>query len=104
MIKTSIDLVRLKFGSLRKQNIINLTSYELDNKENFALSLVQNFSVPPKKVNREELYLGFAKLFKQVTTQKPRNLNEAISFKANITALGHNHCKITPDENSLTRE
>ena len=97
-------MVRLKFGSLRKQNIINLTSYELDNKENFALSLVQNFSVPPKKINREELYLGFEKLFEQVTTQKPRNLNEAISFKANITVVGHNYCKMTADENLLAPE
>ena len=43
-------LVRLKFGSLSKQNIINLSSYALDDKEEFALSFGQNFSVPPKKV------------------------------------------------------
>ena len=99
-------LVRLKFGSLRKQNIVNLSSYKLDDKEEFALSFGQNFSVPPKKVNREEVYLGFEKYFKQVISHKPRNLNVAADFKANITALAHNYCKIIPNDNSLinTRE
>ena len=99
-------LVGLKFGSLSKQKIINLSSYALDDKKKFALSFGQKCSMSPKKVDGEEVYLGFEKFFKQVTTRKPRNLNEATSFKANITALAHNYCKITPNENSMvnTRE
>ena len=60
--KTINRLVKLKFGSLRKQNIINLSSYSLDDKENFGLSFGQNFSVPPKKVNKKSHILGFEKI------------------------------------------
>ena len=58
--KSTNRLVGLKFGSLSKQNVINLSSYALDDKEKFVLSFEQNFSVPPKKVNREEVMYIFS--------------------------------------------
>ena len=76
-------LIEMKFGNLIKQNVQNLSSYQLDEKELNCLSYGMNFSLPIKKVDRVATYLGFEKYLNQLSKLKPISKEEEVRFKAN---------------------
>ena len=94
-------LVTSKFGTLTKGNVHNLSSKKLSEQESFALSLGLNFSLPCSKIDKEDIFLGFESFYKQSNKLKPRSVSEEKTFKANLSAMAYNYCKLKPEPNNL---
>ena len=92
-------LVESKFGSIAKQNVINLSSYKLDENELYALSFGFNFALP-RKIEKDITYLGFENFIKQSIQHKPISEEAESCFKANIVAEAHNFCEMKTKHNS----
>ena len=95
------NLINLKFGTLAKYNVLNLSNRKLTEQEKFALSLGINFSLPPTHVDKETVFLGFESFYKQLCKLKPRSNADETSTKVNLTSLAYNYCKLKPEENKL---
>ena len=78
-------LVELKFGSIAKQNVINLYSYKPDEKELYALSFGFNFALP-QKIDKDITYLEFENFLKQTMQHKPISKEAESCFKAKLVA------------------
>ena len=94
-------LVTSKFGTLTKGSVHNLSSKKLSEQESFALSLGLNFSLPCSKIDKEDIFLGFESFYKQSNKLKPRSDSEEKTFKANLSAMAYNYCKLKPEQNNL---
>ena len=94
-------LVTSKFGTLTKGSVHNLSSKKLSEQESFALSLGLNFSLPCSKIDKEDIFLGFESFYKQSNKLKPRSVSEEKTFKANLSAMAYNYCKLKPEPNNL---
>ena len=92
-------LVELKFGSIAKQNVINLYSYKPDEKELYALSFGFNFALP-QKIDKDITYLGFENFLKQTMQHKPISKEAESFFKANLVAEAHAFCEMKINHNS----
>ena len=64
-------LIASKYGKLAKCSVFNLSQRELSEEESFALSLGLNFSLPTKQLDKESVFLGFEKFYKQLSKLKP---------------------------------
>ena len=69
--------------------------------ECFALSLGINFSLPPKHVDKELIFLGFESFYKQLCLLKPRSADKETATKVNLSSLAYNYSKSKPDKSSL---
>ena len=99
--KNTVNLKKLiesKFGSIAKQNVINL-NYKLEKKELYALSFGFNFALP-RKIEKDITYLGFENFIKQTIQHKPISKEAESCFKANIVAEAHNFCEMKTSHNS----
>ena len=84
-------MIASKYGKLAKCSVFNLSKRELSKEESFAfLSLGLNFSLPTKQPDKESVFLGFEKFYKQLSKLKPISHSEEIATKVNLTALAHN--------------
>ena len=94
-------LVSSKYGTLAKCSVINLSKRELSEQESFALSLGLNFSLPSKQIDKESVFLGFEKLYKQLSKLKPRSDSEEVAAKVNLASIAYNYCKLKSDESEV---
>ena len=88
-------LIHKRFGnncSDKKKNIINLSNYKLTESEEFILSHGLNFSIPPKKLNREEIFAEFEILMSQLQHHKPTSKEKNAALKARLSDLAHMYC------------
>ena len=51
---------------MTRRNILNLTDYSISDTEKFVLSNGLDFCLPPKSVNREEVFAEFEILYAQL--------------------------------------
>eukprot|EP00794_Sanderia_malayensis_P010369 gene10369-11449_t len=88
-------LVKRRFGRLLsnpKKHIVNLSDYSLSDSEEFVLEHGLEFCIPPREVNREELFAEFEVLFAQLARHEPVSDNELGSLKARLSDLAHAYC------------
>eukprot|EP00794_Sanderia_malayensis_P010354 gene10355-11432_t len=88
-------LVKKHFGRLLsnpKKHIVNLSDYSLSDSEEFVLEHGLEFCIPPREVNREELFAEFEVLFAQLARHEPVSDNELGSLKARLSDLAHAYC------------
>ena len=60
--------------------------------ETFVLSNGLDFCLPPKSVNREEVFAEFEILYAQLARHKPVSSDELSSLKAKLSDLAHAYC------------
>ena len=95
------DLILRKFGTLARYKVFNYSDRQLTEQESFALSLGINFSLPPKHVDKELIFLGFECFYKQLSTLKSRSVDEETAMKVNLSSLAYNYSKSKPEKSSL---
>ena len=95
--KSLKSLISRRFGTLSKRHITNLSSYKLDEDEEFTLSLGLNFSLPPVKVNREEVFTSFEMFYNHIRKHKPVDKYHEKTFKANLISHAHSYSVNTKD-------
>ena len=92
----NIQLLRKRrFGGMlsdKEKHILNLSDYALSDTERFVSSNGLDFCLPPKSVNREEVFAEFEILHAQLARQKPISSNELSSLKAKLSDLAHAYC------------
>ena len=92
----NIQLLRKKrFGGMlsdKEKHILNLSDYSLSDTEKFVLSNGLDFCLPPKSVNREEVFAEFEILYAQLARHKPISSNELNVLKAKLSDLAHAYC------------
>ena len=92
----NIQLLRKKrFGGMlsdKEKHILNLSDYSLSDTEKFVLSNGLDFCLPPKSVNREEVFAEFEILYAQLARHKPISSNELNALKAKLSDLAHAYC------------
>ena len=76
----------------KEKHILNLSDYTLSDAEKFVLSNGLDFCLPPKNVNREEVFAEFEILYAQLARQQPISSNELNSLKARLSDLAHAYC------------
>ena len=69
----------------------NLSSYKLKEIELDAVSYGLNFSIPPKKINKEQAYLEFENFLSKINWIKSKSSNSFYIFKANLVAIAQNY-------------
>ena len=55
----------------REKHILNLSDYSLSDTETFVLGNGLDFCLPPRSVNREEVFAEFEILYAQLARHKP---------------------------------
>ena len=88
-----------RYGSVKKQQINNLSSYQLTENEQLALSFGLNFSLPAAKVNREEVITSFEMFHEQIKKHKPVSNAELKVFKSSLGALAHRYTRGNSEPN-----
>ena len=76
----------------KEKHIVNLSDYSLSDTEKFVLSNGLDFCLPPKSINREEVFAEFEILYAQLARQKPISSNELSALKAKLSDLAHAYC------------
>ena len=79
----------------KEKHIVNLSFYFLSGTEKFVLINGLDFCLPPKSINREEVFAEFEVLYAQLAKQKPISSNELSALKAKLIDLAHAYC-VTP--------
>ena len=69
--------------------VLNTSDYSLSDMERFVLSNGFDFHLPPKSLNREEVFEEFEILYAQLARQKPISSNELSSLKAKLRDLAY---------------
>ena len=95
------NLILRKFGTLARYNVFNYSDRQLTEQEYFALSIGINFSLPPKHVDKELIFLGFECFYKQLCLLKPRSADKETATKVNLSSLAYNYSKSKPEKSSL---
>ena len=90
-----------RFGTVKKHHINNLSSYQLSEEEETALSFGLNFSLPVSKVNREEIITSFEMFYSQVRRHVPASRAELKIFNTSLGALTHGYTRSKVDVNPL---
>ena len=88
-------LLKKRFGGVlsdKEKHILNLLDYSLSDTEKFDLSNGLDFCLPPKSVNREDVFAEFQVLYAQLHRQKPILSTELSSPKAMLSDLAHAYC------------
>ena len=88
-------LLKKLFGGMssnKEKNTLNFSEYLLSDTEKFFLSNCLDFCLPPKTVNREEVFAEFEILYTQLARQKPMSPIELDSLKARLSDLAHAYC------------
>ena len=107
-LKTNLDkknnqslnfLKSRRFGTVKKQHINNLSSYQLTDEEKLALSFGLNFSLPVTKVNREEVITAFEMFHSQMKRHVPLSNAEEKIFKTSLGSLAHGYTTSKVDIN-----
>ena len=80
-----------RFGTLEKHDVTNLSSYKLTPDEEFVLGFGLNFSLPPRKVDREKTLTAFELFYNNIERLKPVNQQEQKAFKARLMSLAHSY-------------
>ena len=83
------------FGGMlsdKEKHILNLLDYSLSDTEKFGLSNGLDFCLPPKSVNREEVFAEFDILYAQLARHKPISSNELNALKAKLSNVAHAYC------------
>ena len=78
------------------------SDYSLFDTEKFVLSNGLDFCLPPKSVNRKEIFAEFEMLYAQIARQKPISSKELSSLKAKLSDLAHACCGTPVDLGDLT--
>ena len=85
----------------KEKHIVNLSDYSLSDTEKFVLSNGLDFCLPPKSINRKEVFAEFDILFAQLARQKPISSNEVSALKAKLSDLAHTYCGTPVDLGDL---
>ena len=88
-------LRKQRFGtaaSFDENRIVNLSNYELSDTEKFVLSHGLEFSMPPTKINREEIFAKFEVLTKQLLHHTSKSKEEASARLAKLNNLVYAYC------------
>ena len=57
--------------------------------EEFTLSLGLNFSLPPNRIDREDIFTAFEMFYDQIQHHKPVNKIQGQEFKSNLISSAH---------------
>ena len=88
-------LKRKRFGSTFASNsniVHNVSSYQLSTTEMFVLNHGLKFCIPPKRVNREELFAEFEHLVGQLNHHSPRSTERLQQLKAKLIDISYSYC------------
>ena len=89
---TNLSFLKSKrFGSTAKRHIINLSSYQPTDEENYTLSLGLNFALPPINVNRDEVLTSFEMFYHHIKQHKPVDKVNEMAFKAKLLSYAHGY-------------
>ena len=84
-------LISKRYGTLPSRKITNLSTYKLTEEEEFTLCLGLNFSLPPARSDREDIFAGFEMFYNQIRKHKPVDSIKGKAFKANLLSCAHGY-------------
>ena len=88
-----------RYGNLKRQHVHNMSSYQLSEKQKLTLSLGLNFSLPVKKINREEVITSFEVFNYRMSKHVAISRQKEKVFKSTLGFLAHRYTNAKVDVN-----